>query len=194
MAEDDTTEVESLISHAKIPTAKVSRGTARYIVVCQTNDGRKWAVARRFSEFATLRDTLATQYFLKVAAIPFPAKTWFGGNDEETVSSRRQRLELWTNDILGLYKGHREIFMFLCEDGSVRMDELTLPDSNPRSFRAPAPCARPLRQDRQPEGPIGGPAHRCAPRALVLAREISIPFADVLMAQQREQLRVAQAR
>ena len=53
-----------------------------------------------------------------VWTLGFPAKTWFGGgNDEQTVQSRRMELHEWMKGVLELCPGHREVIMFLADDG-----------------------------------------------------------------------------
>jgi len=53
-----------------------------------------------------------------VWTLGFPAKTWFGGgNDEQTVQSRRMELHEWMKGVLELCPGHREVIVFLADDG-----------------------------------------------------------------------------
>ena len=50
--------------------------------------------------------------------LPFPAKTWFGGgNDEETVRIRRTELHEWMKGVIKQCPGNREVMMFLADDG-----------------------------------------------------------------------------
>jgi hypothetical protein len=65
----------------------------------------------------------------EVRAIPFPAKTWFGSNDNETVTERRGALQAWMNAVLKVCPRHKDVSMFLAEDGTVLPQELGLPAS-----------------------------------------------------------------
>lgn len=53
-----------------------------------------------------------------VYGLPFPAKTWFGGgNDEATTKTRRAELHEWMKGVVEQCPGNREVMMFLADDG-----------------------------------------------------------------------------
>jgi hypothetical protein len=53
-----------------------------------------------------------------VYGLPFPAKTWFGGgNDEETVRTRRRELHEWMKGVVEQCPGNRDVMTFLADDG-----------------------------------------------------------------------------
>lgn len=61
--------------------ARILRGSAHYIIVVRCEDGRRWAVAKRFSHFDNFRK-LITPVLARLAPgtdqLPFPPKTPFG--------------------------------------------------------------------------------------------------------------------
>ena len=118
--------------------------TAYYVLRCCTPAMHSWGVAKRFSQFCALRDTCVdiarspaqkrfalrlsepppllpcrlSEVIPTVYGLPFPAKTWFGGgNDEETVRIRRQQLHEWMKGVIDQCPGNREVMMFLADDG-----------------------------------------------------------------------------
>ena len=123
---DDTSfeVLDSLVSRVIVAIAKISRGTARYILVCQTNDGRKWAVAKRFSEFTELQESLWKLAPRLTDRLVFPAKSMWGGSRDDVVASRISSLAGWLNDAIRLAPPQEPRFenllsMFLADDASV---------------------------------------------------------------------------
>jgi hypothetical protein len=62
------------------PAARILRGSTHYVVVVHCEDGRRWAVAKRFSHFDNFRK-LISPVLARLAPgtdqLPFPPKTPF---------------------------------------------------------------------------------------------------------------------
>ena len=72
--------------------------------------------------------------------LPFPAKTWFGGgNDEATVQQQREVLTTWVNAVLMMCPGDRDVMSFLAEDGSVQREDIGLLAQTPPKAAKPPP-------------------------------------------------------
>jgi len=119
-----------------IPIVNIDKGlngVARYIVVVMTGDGRRWGIAKRFSDFYDLKTKLSLlEIPLRngslVRDLPFPPKQLWGGSADDVISYRIPALRRWCNSIIKLAPESRayeaEVNMFLAEDLSV--DERTL--------------------------------------------------------------------
>ena len=105
-----------------------------YQIGCYDTEG-EWTVAKRFSDFETLRSFLDSQEVETHS--PFPSKTIFSPNSESIVSQRKGALHAWLYALLEQHHDNKAVQMFLREDGSGR--EL---------------CVRPLLDDFLPEGTL----------------------------------------
>ena len=97
-------------------------------VKCTTADRRTWAVAKRYSEFKSLKDRLS-KIDSRVKKLPFPKKTWGGsGTDDATVAARTEGLLQWTNEVVKMLPEdvelERAVCGFLAKDDSLdHLDE-----------------------------------------------------------------------
>ena len=101
-------------------------------VKCTAADGKTWAVAKRYSEFKSLKDRLGKVEH-DVSKLPFPKKTWGSGIDEGTVGARTEGLAQWISEVAKMLPDgqsdavvlgkrgevEREVCMFLLEDSSL---------------------------------------------------------------------------
>jgi hypothetical protein len=110
-----------------VRTVVENGSVVRYVMRCKTADGRQWLVAKRYSEFDTLKQKLRTLSPV-VKALRFPEKTWGSGSSAETVEQRKQELGAWMSSLLtgdgstDLITGdpeiERELMQFLAPDDS----------------------------------------------------------------------------
>jgi hypothetical protein len=139
--------LEGLLSGLKLRTATCAE--MRDAMIVRANDGKQWTVyqigcydtegewtvAKRFSDFETLRNFLDTQGVETHSR--FPSKTFFSSMSESTVSQRKGALHAWLYALLEQHHGNKAVQMFLREDGTGR--DL---------------CVRPLLEDFLPEGTL----------------------------------------
>eukprot|EP01043_Picozoa_sp_COSAG02_P025744 COSAG02_NODE_1458_length_12476_cov_6.772841_2_plen_1033_part_00 len=139
--------LEGLLSGLKLRTATCAE--MRDALIVRANDGKQWtvyqigcydtegewAVAKRFSDFETLRNFLDSQGVETHS--PFPSKTFFSSISESTVSQRKGALHAWLYALLEQHHDNKAVQMFLREDGTGR--DL---------------CVRPLLEDFLPEGTL----------------------------------------
>ena len=126
------------VRDVEIATVNIDKGflgVARYIVVVRAGDGRRWGIARRFSEFHALRTELIELGGLlrdgsAVRELPFPPKQLWGSASQRVIAVRIPALAQWVNSVLRLAPAGRgqayEAFVtqFLADDDSV--DRATL--------------------------------------------------------------------
>ena len=75
----DVTEefLASRVHTVTIPTSKVTKGSVKYVLLCESGSGQ-WAIGKRYSEFETLKKAISKQSD-EVKKFPFPGKSTFGG-------------------------------------------------------------------------------------------------------------------
>eukprot|EP01051_Picozoa_sp_SAG22_P018425 SAG22_NODE_3098_length_1944_cov_2.275339_2_plen_373_part_00 len=82
-----------------------------------------WVVAKRFSDFVALRESMRLVESRNkglVSKLPFPAKTWTsgGGMAEATVQARHQLLDQWLEAVVAQHRNAVALLAFLEDDGS----------------------------------------------------------------------------
>ena len=99
-------------------TSWVAGGGVGYHMQVHTEDGGRWMVVRRYSEFALLREAVVARCHQpsrrsSLLALQFPEKRWLGSADLDTVRERRRELERWMNGTVATCPDDNDILAFL---------------------------------------------------------------------------------
>ncbi len=89
-----------------------------YRMRAHTVDGRKWEVAKRYSEFVAFREELL-EAGLGISHLSFPPKTTFGRTNERHVARRMTQLQAWMTALIATYPDQVLIGVFLHADSDL---------------------------------------------------------------------------
>jgi tetratricopeptide (TPR) repeat protein len=111
--------------------------TSHYIIYrlrAHTVDGRKWEVAKRYSEFVGFREELLAAG-LAISHLSFPPKTTWslaGRTNERLVARRMTQLQAWMTALIETYPDHVLIGVFLHADSDLaQLETLRMKWSQP---------------------------------------------------------------
>jgi hypothetical protein len=81
-------------------------------------DGEEWVIEKRFSAFKSLRDKLVEDNNPAVRSLDFPESAFLGsvqgeGMDGETITKRKEQLDVWINEVLMFCPGNPDVAAFL---------------------------------------------------------------------------------
>ena len=128
---DPAASLEGLLSGLQLRTAACAE--IRDAMMVRGRDGKQWtvyqigcyddvgdwAVAKRYSDFETLRDFLESQGV--ETHTPFPSKTIFSSSSESTVIERKGGLHAWLYALLEEHSNNKAVQMFLRDDNTGRV-------------------------------------------------------------------------
>ena len=102
----------------EITEAVVNDSTCHYYMRYATADGTVAYVVRRYSEFDSLRGTIAAAAATVETSAPFPPKYYFGAWQANVVQERKVGLADWVNALLELPTVPQELLDFLSLENS----------------------------------------------------------------------------